>query len=96
MSNVIFTAHCTWSAEGPFGFLSVSSSTVNPINPSSVNTQNCAVLFVAKNKSVKTFDGFDLQYTAEEYLHQNDVHMIFTMGEQPIDPVAYNPRHKQK
>ena len=48
------------------------------------------------NKTVKPFDGLDHQYTPEEYLQQIDAHIIFTMGEQPIDPVAYNQWHKRK
>ena len=47
------------------------------------------------NKSVKTFERLDYQYTHEEYLHQNDAHMILTMGKQPLDPVAYNQWHKK-
>ena len=40
------------------------------------------------NKSVKTFDYLDHQYTPEEYLYQIDAHMIFTVREQPLDPVG--------
>ena len=40
------------------------------------------------NKSAKTFDGLGHQYTPEELSHQIEAHMIFTMGEQPLDPVA--------
>ena len=61
-----------------------------------ITTQNYTVPFVAMNKSVKPFDGLDHQYTPEEYLQQIDAHIIFTMGEQPIDPVAYNQWHKRK
>ena len=52
--------------------LSSSSSvpTVNPKNFSPVNFQKYIVPFVAMNKSVKNFDGFDHQYTPEEQLHQ--------------------------
>ena len=55
-----------------------------------ITTQNHTVPFVAMIKTVKPFDGLDHQYTPEEYLQQIDAHIIFTMGEQPIDPVAYN------
>ena len=61
-----------------------------------ITTQNHTVPFVAMNKSVKPFDGLDHQYTPEEYLQQIDAHIFFTMGEQPIDPVAYNQWHKRK
>ena len=46
------------------------------------------------NKSVKSFDEIDHQYTPEKYLYQIDGHMIFTVGEEPLDPVAYNDCHK--
>ena len=59
-------------------------------------TQNYTVPFVSMNKSVKPFDGLDHQYTPEEYLQQIDAHIIFTMGEQPTDPVAFNQWHKRK
>ena len=45
------------------------------------------------NNSVKTSDGLDHQGTPE-YLHQIDAHLILSMGEQPLDPSAYNQRHK--
>ena len=69
---------------------------MNPINPYSVNTLNYTVPFVAMNKSVKTSYGLDQQYTPEEYLHQSDAHMIFTMGEKPLDPTNDNQGHKRK
>ena len=77
------------------GHSSFSIPTVNPINPSPVFLQHYTVLFLARNKSVKTFDGFDHQYTPQEYLLQIDAHTIFTMGEQPLIPVAYNQWHKR-
>ena len=46
------------------------------------------------NKSVKTFDEVDHQNTPEEHL-QSDAHMIFTVWEQPLDPVAYKHWHKK-
>ena len=75
---------------GQSGKLPSSSSTVNPINPSSLNTQNYTVPFVAMNKSVEPFDLFDHQFTPENILHEIDANMIFTIGEQIFDPVAYN------
>ena len=42
------------------------------------------------NKPVITLDGLDHQYTPEEYLLSIEAHMIFTMGEQALDPVVYN------
>ena len=68
---------------------------MNPIDPSSAHTQNYTVPFVAMNKSVNTFDGINHQNTPEEHLHQIDAHIIFTMGEQPLSPAAYNQGHKQ-
>ena len=47
------------------------------------------------NRTVKTFDELDHQYTPEEYIGQNDAHMIFSMGEQFIDQVAYNQWNKR-
>ena len=94
MSNVIYPQ--TAPNIRPSAFLSPPSSTVNPINRSFVITQNHTILFVAINKSFKTFDGLDHQYTPEEYLHQIDAHLIYTTGEQPLDPVSYNQRHKRK
>ena len=72
-----------------------SVPTVNPINPSPVFLQHYTVLFLARNKSLKTFDGLDNQYTPKEYLLQIDSHAIFTMGEQSLNPVAYNQWHKR-
>ena len=48
------------------------------------------------NKSVKTFDGLDHQSTPEEEFHQIYAYMLFTMREQPLDPVAYIHWHKRK
>ena len=81
---------------GPSAYLPSSSSTVNPTKPSSVKTQIYTISYVVMNKSVKVFDGLDHHYTHEEYLHQIDPHMIFTVGEQPLDPIGYNQRHKRK
>ena len=61
-----------------------------------ITSQNLAVPFVAMNKNVKPFDGLDHHYTPEEHLQQIDAHIIFTMGEQPFDLVAYNHWHKRK
>ena len=63
---------------------------MNSTSSTPVIAQNYNVLFVAMNKSVKTFDDLDHQYTPEEYLHQNDAHIIFTIAEQPLDLAAYN------
>ena len=51
---------------GSSAFLPSSSSTLNPMNPSSVGTQNYTVPFVAMKKSVEAFDGLNHQYTPEE------------------------------
>ena len=48
------------------------------------------------NKSLRFFDGLDLQYTLEEQIQQIDGLMIFTLGVLPLDFVAYNQYHKQK
>ena len=48
------------------------------------------------NKSGGTFDGFDHQYTPEEYLDQIYAGMICTMREQPLDLVAYHQWHEGK
>ena len=48
------------------------------------------------NRSVKTFGGLDHHYTPEEYVHQIDAHVIFTVREQPLDLVAYKHGHNQK
>ena len=61
---------------------------MSPINLPRVNTQKYIVPFVAWHKTVKTFDGLNHQYAPEEYPYQVDAHMMFTMGEQPFDPVA--------
>ena len=42
------------------------------------------------DKSVTNCDGFDNQNTPETFLDEIDAHIIFTMGEQPLDLVAYN------
>ena len=70
--------------------------TVNPKNPSPVITQIYTVPFVEMNKSVKTFDRLDCQYTTENFLNQTGVDLKFTMGEQPLGPLAYNQWHKTK
>ena len=74
-------------------FLISPSLTVNPANPSSAFTQNYTVPFVSMNKLRRIFDVPDHQYSHEEYLHQVDAHMIFTMREQPVDLVACNQWH---
>ena len=69
---------------------------MNPLNFFLVNTQNKTVPFAARKKSVKTFDGLDHQYTPEKDLQQIDTHMIFTIGEQPLNLLAGNQWHKRK
>ena len=69
-----------------------SIPSMNSTNPPSVNARIYTVPFVAMNKTVKTFDGLDHQYTPGEYLHQIDAHIIFTLGEKPLDPSAYNQK----
>ena len=73
-----------------------SSSTVNPMNFSSVNTQNYTVPIVSMNKSVKTVHGLDHVYTSEEYLHRVDAHMMFTMRKELLDLLAYSQWPKEK
>ena len=68
---------------GPSATFPSSSSTVNPINASSICTQNFTVPFVAKTKSVETFDGLDHQSTPEKNLHQIHTQLVFNMGENP-------------
>ena len=48
------------------------------------------------NKSVEAFDGLDHRYTPEEFLLQIDAHIIFTMEEYFLDPIAHNQKHKRK
>ena len=50
--------------------------------------RNYFVPFVAMNKLVKTFDWLHHHSTPEELLHQSNAHMIFTMIEQPVDPLV--------
>ena len=57
-----FTAHIM----NPSPFLFLSYSTLNPNNPSSINTQIYTICFVEMNKSEKTFDGLDHQCTPEK------------------------------
>ena len=73
-----------------------SISSVTPINPSPAITQNYNVLFLTVKKSVIFSDGLNHQYTPEKQLHQNDAHMIFTMGKQPLGLVAIKYWHKRK
>ena len=47
------------------------------------------------NKSVKTFNGLDHQYTPEENVHQFEAHMIFEMRKQNFDSVGYSQRPKK-
>ena len=81
---------------GTSSLLPYSSSTVNPLNFSCVNTKNFTVPFVVMKKSVKSFDGLYHQFTPEKKLNEIDAPMMFIMGEQRFDPVAYNQCHKQK
>ena len=46
------------------------------------------------NNSVNTFDGLEFQNTPEKIFLQIDSHMIFTIREQLLDPVANYPWHK--
>ena len=48
------------------------------------------------NKSVTLFDGLDHQNTPDKELHQIDAHVIFTMGEQPLDPAAFKEWQRRK
>ena len=50
---------------GSSAFFLSSSSTLNPIHPSSVGTQNYTVPFVAMKKPMEAFDGLNHQYTPE-------------------------------
>ena len=77
---------------GVFESLLSSSSVpnMNPINVSPAITQNSTVPSVAMKKSAKNFDELDHQYKPEEDLHQTAAHMIFTRGEQLLDPVVYD------
>ena len=47
------------------------------------------------NTSLNTFVGLDQEDTPEEHLQKIDANVIFTMGYQPLDPVAYNQKHKK-
>ena len=67
-SQTLYQSHSAPNV-GTSANLPFSSSTVNPINFSSVNTQVCTVPFFAMNKSLKTFDGLDHQFTPEELMH---------------------------
>ena len=58
--------------------------TVIPTTPSAVITQNFTVHFVAMNKFLTTFDGLHHHYSLEEYSHQVDALMIFTMKEKSL------------
>ena len=51
-------------------------------------TQNYNVLLVARNESVESFEGLNHLYTPGNCLYQIDAYMIFTMGEQPLGPIA--------
>ena len=68
---------------------------MNPITPFSENTQIYIVPSVAMNKPVKKFDRLGHEQTPEEYLQHTDAHMIITMGEQPLDVLAYFQWHKR-
>ena len=66
-----------------------SFPTVNPINPPPVNTENSALLCVDMNESSKILERLDHQSTPEEYLHQTDAQIVFTMVEQLPDLVVF-------
>ena len=61
---------------------------MSPTNLRRVNSQNYTVPFVAWNKTVRAFDGFDHQYTPEEYSHQVDAYLMFTVGKQRFNLVS--------
>ena len=83
---------------GPSETIPSSFSTVKPIKFSPVFPQNYTVPFISMKKSLKTFDELDLYFTPEKFLHQADVHVVFTMGEreQLLDLVACEQQHKRK
>ena len=68
---------------------------MNPKNPCSVSTLKDIVTFVAMDKAVNTFRTLDHQNTPGK-THQNIAHIIFTMGEQPLNPVKREQEHKPK
>ena len=39
-------------------------------------------------KWVKAFDALDHHYPPEKCFHQIDAHVFFTLGKQPLNPVA--------
>ena len=81
---------------GPTSNLPSSGSipTVIALNDPSINTQKYLVPLVAKNKSKKTFDGLDCQYTLEN-IGTKKVHIwVFNSLYQPLDPVVCFQRHK--
>ena len=75
---------------------STSVPNVVPRSPSPVITLNYTVPSVPVNNSVKTFDVFDHQKTPQKFLEQIDAHMTFTIGKQPLDPVACLQWHKTR
>ena len=80
-SQTLYPPH-TAPITGKFASLLPSTfvSTVNPINPPPVITQNFTLPFVAIIKSLKTVvDGLDHRKTPEEYSHQIDAHMNFNI-----------------
>ena len=85
--QILYQTH-TAPNVGPSSFLFSLPSSVNPLSICFVNRQNYTVIFVAMNKSVKTFCGLDHQNGPEEYLHQIVAHMIFSMREKPLHSVA--------
>ena len=58
------------------------------MNISPAVTQNNTVRCVPMNKSVKTCDGLDHQYTPEMKLLQMDAHKIISRGEKRFNSVA--------
>ena len=76
----LYTSFCKF----PF----IPACTANPISYSPVNQRINNVTFVALNKSAKTFDGLDQQNSPEKHSHHIIADIIFTMGKQPLDPVA--------
>ena len=64
--------------------------TVNPMKPLTVITQDCTVLFVAMNNSVKKFDEIDHMYAHGKISYHIDEHVIFTAADQALNLVAYN------
>ena len=68
---------------------------MKPINLFSANTQIKTEPFVAMKKCAETVDGLNHQFIHEEYLHQIEAHMTFTMEEHPLYSLLYYQWHKK-